>query len=133
RRYRTARGLTQEALAEHAGISVRTVSDLERGINLTPRKDTLSLLAAALGLASLERSRLEAAAHRLRCSPSSLPAAAMPALPFVGRAHELALLDRHLAGEGPPLVVLAGEPGIGKSRLLQEANQRATSYGWRVL
>src|SRR5437899_855022 len=52
------RGLTQEALAERAGLSVRTVSDLERGVNRTPRKDTLPLLAAALELSALERSRL---------------------------------------------------------------------------
>ena len=60
RRYRVARGLTQEALAERAGLSVRTVSDLERGVNLTPRADTLPLLAAALeGQAAELRSRLE--------------------------------------------------------------------------
>ena len=39
--------------------------------------------------------------------------------PFVGRTRELALLERHLRGEGPPLLLLAGEPGIGKTRLLQ--------------
>src|SRR5439155_16246383 len=53
--------------------------------------------------------------------------------PLVGRQGELALLERHLAGEGPPLLLLAGEPGIGKSRLLRAAAQRATGCGWRVL
>src|SRR5207244_3862503 len=134
RRYRLARGLTQEALAERAGLSVRTVSDLERGVNLTPRKDTLPLLAAALEVSAQERRRLQATARRLRGSPSSPPgAASMSAPPFVGRTPELALLDRHLAGEGPPVLLLAGEPGIGKSRLLQEAAQRAPGQGWQVL
>lgn len=42
--------LTQEELAEAAGLSPRSVSDLERGINRTARKETALLLAGALGL-----------------------------------------------------------------------------------
>src|ERR1700684_4213315 len=42
--------LTQEELAEEAGLSVRAVSDLERGIHQTARKDTALMLAMALGL-----------------------------------------------------------------------------------
>ena len=42
--------LTQEELAEAARVSQRAVSDLERGINRTARKDTALLLAGALGL-----------------------------------------------------------------------------------
>src|SRR5215475_10385188 len=40
RQLRAAAGLTQEELAEAAGLSPRSVSDLERGINRTARKDT---------------------------------------------------------------------------------------------
>ena len=43
--------LTQEELAQAAGLSPRAVSDLERGINRTARKTTAVQLAAALGLA----------------------------------------------------------------------------------
>jgi tetratricopeptide (TPR) repeat protein len=52
---------------------------------------------------------------------------------LVGRAAELALLDRHLRGDGPPILVFAGEPGLGKSRLLAEAARVATDRGWCVL
>ncbi len=50
RQHRLASGLTQEALAERAGISGKAVSDLERDPGRTPRLDTIGLLADALSL-----------------------------------------------------------------------------------
>jgi transcriptional regulator with XRE-family HTH domain len=50
RQLRTEAGLTQDELAEAAQVSQRAVSDLERGVNRTARKDTALLLARALGL-----------------------------------------------------------------------------------
>ncbi len=50
RRLRGEAKLTQEELAEAAGLSLRAVSDLERGIHRTARKDTALLLAGALGM-----------------------------------------------------------------------------------
>ena len=50
RRFRLAAGLTQETLAERAGLSTRGVQDLERGVRLMPRAETVRLLADALGL-----------------------------------------------------------------------------------
>ena len=55
--------LTQEELAEVAGLSPRSVSDLERGIHRTARKDTAGLLADALGLAGAARELFVAAAR----------------------------------------------------------------------
>ena len=49
RRQRLAAGLTQEALAERAGLSAKAVSDLERDPARTPRLGTVTLLADALG------------------------------------------------------------------------------------
>ena len=50
RQLRTQARLTQEELAEVARLSPRSVSDLERGISRTARKDTAGLLAEALRL-----------------------------------------------------------------------------------
>ena len=50
RRLRAEARLTPEELAEAAGLSSRTVSDLERGVNRRAHKDTAGLLADALNL-----------------------------------------------------------------------------------
>jgi len=62
RQLRAEAMLTQEELAESAGLSPRSVSDLERGIHRTARKDTAELLAGALGLAEPARAVFVAAA-----------------------------------------------------------------------
>lgn len=49
-RIRTARGMTQEALAQLSGVSVDTVSRLERGTHATARRSTLQALATTLGV-----------------------------------------------------------------------------------
>jgi tetratricopeptide (TPR) repeat protein/transcriptional regulator with XRE-family HTH domain len=133
RRYRIAAGLTQEELAERAGVSQRSISDMERGVPHTPRPDTVTLLATALDLPAPDRAAFAVAARHL----GTPPPAPMPSLPstapFVGRTRELALIERHLAGEGPPLLLFAGDPGIGKTRLLQAAIPRALGQGLVVL
>jgi transcriptional regulator with XRE-family HTH domain/sugar lactone lactonase YvrE len=53
--YRIAAGLTQEELAERAGVSARSVSDLERGLNRTPHPSTIRGLADALDLTPAQR------------------------------------------------------------------------------
>ena len=63
RELRTEARLTQEELAEAAGLSPRSVSDLERGVNLTARKDTARLLADALDLTGPARAQFEAVAR----------------------------------------------------------------------
>src|SRR5271169_3034221 len=63
RQLRAEARLTQEELAEAAGLSPRSVSDLERGINRTARKDTATLRAGALGLAEPARALFVAAAR----------------------------------------------------------------------
>lgn len=63
---RLAAQLTQEELAERAGISARSVSDIERGISRAPQKATVRLLVDALGLKSEERDVFESAARASR-------------------------------------------------------------------
>jgi tetratricopeptide (TPR) repeat protein/transcriptional regulator with XRE-family HTH domain len=139
RRRRAAAGLTQEEVAERAGVSARSIGDIERGVSRVPQRHTVSLLAEALGLTGEARVAFEASARSHGGRGPVLPAAdtlrppgaSGPAL--VGRTDELALLERHLAGDGPPILLLAGEPGLGKTRLLAEAARYALDQGWSVL
>ena len=75
RQLRAEAGLTQEELAEAAGLSPRSVSDLERGINRTARKDTAMLLGGALGLAEPVQAVFVAAARGLAPAAEVLGAA----------------------------------------------------------
>ncbi len=55
---------------------------------------------------------------------------------LVGRAEQLAVLDAALAParrEGPSVVLIGGEAGVGKSRLVSEFTARARGAGARVL
>src|SRR6516225_3020625 len=63
RQYRIAAGLSQEALAERAGVTAQAISSLERGVRRTPYLATVGLLASALGLSDHERAALIAASR----------------------------------------------------------------------
>src|SRR5258708_5097180 len=56
--------------------------------------------------------------------------------PFVGRERELHSLLNNLdqaARRGGAVVLIGGEPGIGKTRLVAEVAARASADGWLVL
>src|SRR5262249_12245438 len=138
RDFRRAAGLTQEELAERAGVSVRSISDLERSGAHVPRRDTVSLLVQALDLPQSERAVLEAAVHRRRGPRPNMPTrdSGQPSAPqrprddvargnlprllnsFVGRKQELREL-RELLGQ-TPLLTFVGAGGVGKTRLALE-------------
>jgi len=65
--------LTQEALAERAGVSVRRIRDLERGAAHRPRVDTVRLLADALGLPPDPHAAFIASARRPPCPSDDAP------------------------------------------------------------
>jgi class 3 adenylate cyclase/tetratricopeptide (TPR) repeat protein/DNA-binding XRE family transcriptional regulator len=88
RTLRRAAGLTQAELAERANLSSRGLSDLERGINRSPRRETLLALADTFGLAQDDRARFFESARRRRplrssrsASPPPPPPAPEPELP----------------------------------------------------
>ncbi|HEV3295132.1 MAG TPA: PQQ-binding-like beta-propeller repeat protein, partial [Streptosporangiaceae bacterium] len=143
RRLRAGAKLTQEELAAAAGVSPRSVSNLERGINRTAHKDTAVLLAGALGLTG-PAAELFVAAARGNVPAAQVLAAAEGGGPrpgmvtgspyrglaafgeqdaafFFGReaatAQVLDRMSRHLAGTG--LLVVSGVSGAGKSSLLR--------------
>ena len=138
--YRRREGLTQEELAQRAGLSARGISDLERGANRSPQPGTALALADALDLSPTEREHFLAARRRVTPLAASgarkqslTPSAAPGALSLIGRDHERARIERLLAGDEASMLLFYGEPGIGKSRLLQDAAERAQQAGWTVL
>ena len=112
RQLRTEARLTQEELAEAAGLSPRSVSDLERGINRTARKVTAEYLAGALGLAEPVRAVFVAAARGRAPVVEVLAVMRGEAAP-IGQPVRLALRLATLAGrEG--LAHRAGCPAVGR-------------------
>jgi tetratricopeptide (TPR) repeat protein/transcriptional regulator with XRE-family HTH domain len=134
RRLRTGVQLTQEELARVAGLSVRAVSDLERGVATTPHRDTVRLLADALRLIGPVRAEFEAAA-RGPAGPAETAAggvaAATRTLPrdvasFTGRHEELRELVDAAAGADRVVSIYAigGMAGVGKTAFAVHAAHR---------
>jgi transcriptional regulator with XRE-family HTH domain/predicted ATPase len=144
-RYRATAGLSQEELAERAGLSRRGISDLERGERRMPHPATVRRLADALALAGAERVKFLASARATAETHPAIGATGAQqhlvalqrslrsaALPLIGRKAEWDQLQaawRDASRGAPALVVLAGEPGIGKTRLAEEMLTWATGQG----
>jgi predicted ATPase/DNA-binding XRE family transcriptional regulator len=131
RRYRQAAVLSQEGLAERAGLSVDAISVIERGKRGAPRPGTVALLAHALDLSPTLRADFVAAARTVSVPPETLAAPAhaspltFPPLPtaltaFVGREREVAAIRARLLESGTRLLTLTGPAGVGKTRLALE-------------
>jgi predicted ATPase/DNA-binding XRE family transcriptional regulator len=137
RHHRLKAGLTQEELAERAGVSARGVQQLERD-RTAPRAETLRLLADALVLSAEARAELITAAHPELATPVApasvplhLPNLAVPPTPLVGREREVAaacaMLRRSDGAEGTRLVTLTGPGGVGKTRLAMAVAAQLTA------
>src|SRR5437588_2383050 len=124
RQHRMAAGLTQEALAERAGLSVHGVQKLERGVT-RPYRDTLQRLVHGLDLGDEDAARFHAAGApmpRQRSAQQTGNGGAPPwtDLPvevtsFVGRECEVIQLAEEL--RSVRLLTLIGPGGVGKTRL----------------
>ena len=133
--HRLAAGLTQEELAERAGVSARAVSDLERGGRGTPRLRTVALLATALGLTSEQQAQLRDTARPSALSDLPRPGAGppfflpIPATALLGREEEVAAATGLLSTGPVRLITLTGPGGVGKTRIaLRVADQLRTAF-----
>jgi predicted ATPase/DNA-binding XRE family transcriptional regulator len=135
RRYRRQRQLTQEELAERAGISPAAISLLERGLTQAPQRATVRLLCAALALAPDEAEPFFAAARGPRAqdegntpstqarvgesadSDSAGDVLPVPLTSLIGREREEATLLGLLARPETRLLTFTGPAGVGKTRL----------------
>ncbi|HEY8325330.1 MAG TPA: AAA family ATPase, partial [Ktedonobacterales bacterium] len=137
RKHRLALGISQEELAEQAGLSPHAVSNIERGATRAPWRPNAIALADALQLEGEERAIFLAARDRLAGRthpPRGTPRPRrLDAPPLLGRDDQQQLIRELLVEDGPPVLAFIGEPGIGKSRLLIEAAEQGEAYGWLVL
>ncbi|MDF2759724.1 MAG: transcriptional regulator, family, partial [Thermomicrobiales bacterium] len=124
RQLRSAASLSQEELAGRAGLSVRGISDLERGARHAPRLETVRMLADALEVGPEARAALLAAARpailrggaadQVRPALLSVP---IPLTRLIGREAEIEALRAILRRDDIRFVTLTGAGGTGKTRL----------------
>src|SRR3712207_3894068 len=135
RRLRESRGLTQEELAERAGLTRNAIAALERGRRRRPYPHTIRALTDALLLSESERiSLLDPMPIRDPAAPEpAAPAEAaslpMPPTPLVGREQEVEEVRSLLKRNGARLLTLTGSGGVGKTRLaLEVASQTSGAF-----
>ena len=135
-RHRRARGLTQAELAEQAHLSVRAVSDLERGLK-HPQRATVRLLTQALALLPDDARDFEVAARSRPASGGGARGGSLRQagnLPvqhqrLIGRAGDTAGVCQAMLNEEARLVTVVGPGGVGKTRLaLEVANNLRAEY-----
>jgi predicted ATPase/DNA-binding XRE family transcriptional regulator len=133
RRHRIAAALSQEALAERAGLSVRAISDLERGVHQVPRLESVRMLSVALSLKEADREALVAAARptvtpKQEDQTPALPRNAIlqPLSRFIGRESESIALWDMLKPQACRLLTLTGPGGVGKTRLAMSLASEVT-------
>ncbi|GAA3221572.1 ATP-binding protein [Actinocorallia longicatena] len=122
RRLRQAAALSQEELAERAGLTAKAIGALERGERRRPYPNTVRALAEALGLDEQDRGVLASAAQGrpVPAPPPGRLSLPLPPTPILGRDRELAEVVALLRSGPARLVTLTGPGGVGKTRLAWE-------------
>ena len=133
RHAREKAGLSQEDLAERAGLTANTIGALERGERRHPYPATIRVLAKALGLTEDERAALASSVPRRGGGNDSAnidPRVRLaPLVPLIGRDRDVAAISALLDREDVRLVTLTGAGGVGKTQLaMQIASDLAASY-----
>ncbi|MEU5404010.1 helix-turn-helix domain-containing protein [Streptomyces sp. NPDC005963] len=138
-------GISQEELAHAAGVSVRALSNLERGRSRGPQRRTVQALATALGLDVTTALALEQAASLGRPRQSGKPTAAPTSGPVLGHTLTLPRDLRDFTARGPALArllalaedpdpahpavaVICGQPGLGKTAFAVHAAHTLAPY-----
>jgi LuxR family transcriptional regulator, maltose regulon positive regulatory protein len=141
RGYRESAGLSQEELAERAGLTAKGISALERGERQRPYPQTVRALAEALNLSDAERSALIAAIPR-RGQGDVRVDTTRPLLatkwyvprPRNGAIERPRLLERLHGGLDSKLTLISAPAGFGKTSLLArwltEVDPQARSRAW---
>lgn len=137
RRLRLAAGLTQESLAERAGVSAKAIQGLERDPNRLPRLDTVAMLADALGLGPTERAGFLATARPDSVAPgpdaarsSRLRSRPRPLTPLIGRDGVVTAVSELVRRGEHHLITLTGPGGVGKTRLALAIAARVEGDGF---
>ncbi|GAA4463234.1 tetratricopeptide repeat protein [Phytohabitans houttuyneae] len=136
RRQRVEAGFTIEELAAAARVSVRAISDVERGRSLAPHQRTVDALVRALALPDAAAAELRQAARSGRRAPRQAAAFAPPraVVDFTGRDGQLRRLGQLVEHQPGAVAVVSGAPGLGKTALmLQVASRYAESFPDGVL
>ena len=137
RGFRWQAQLTQEELAQRAGVSVRTIRNLESDRLKSPRLSSVRAVAAGLGLKAEERRVFDLLAGfdvaALDAAESSIGGSIpVPLSPLVGRDSEVSRLVEVVFGETTRLITLTGLAGIGKTRLALAVAEAAAGRGRRT-
>jgi transcriptional regulator with XRE-family HTH domain len=141
RSLRIAADFTLDALAERSGISARAISDIERGVSMSPQKRTVLALTGALGLDAAARDGLLRAARarpRSKAVDEDRSTAVAPhrSADFTGRAREISGMLASLTGlddRATRVVLVSGPAGIGKTAIALEVVNRSEVSSTRTL